>query len=87
MKKTKIRSNAKLHYIQPKRHIHACTESEIAVKPIFNFYRKLYSLQKYVVWKSQVKIGHAFTEISLNLADFIDFSEYQYGISFYFHFF
>ena len=77
MKKTKIRLIKNIwtagHCVQPKRHIHGCSGSEIVVKQIFNLDRKLYSLQKYVICKSQVEIGHTFTEISLNLAHFIDF--------------
>ena len=43
------------------------------VQQIFNLDHRFYNLQKYVVCKSQVEIGHTFMEISLNFADFTDF--------------
>ena len=77
MKKTKIRTIKNIwiagHCIQPKRHIHACSGSEIVVKQIFNLDDKIYTLQEYLVCKSQVENDHMFTEISVNLTDFIDF--------------
>ena len=47
-----------------------CSGSEIAVKQILNLDHRLYSLQIYVICKSQVEIRRTF--ISLNLADFTD---------------
>ena len=61
------------HCIQPKRHIHSCSGSEIVVKQIFNLDHKLYTLQRYVGCKSQVENDQMFTETSLVLADFTDF--------------
>ena len=67
MKKTKIRSmknHLKSCYcIQPKRLRHGCSRSEIVVKQIFNLDHMLYTLQKHVVCKSQVDIGHTSMEI------------------------
>ena len=40
---------------------------------IFNLDYWLYTLQKYVVCKSEVELGHKLMKISLNLADFTDF--------------
>ena len=64
--------------------MHGCSGSEIVVKQILNLDYKLYKhyKQKYVVCKSQVETGHTFTEISLNLVDFIDFFE----VSMLYHF-
>ena len=59
------------HCIQPKQHMHGCSGSEIVVTQTFNLDHRL--LQKYVVCKSQVEIGHKFLEIFLNLVDFTDF--------------
>ena len=70
------------HCIQPKRYIHDCLGSEIIVKQILNLDHKLYTLQKYVVCKSQVENDDTFPEISLSLADFLNINV----ISFYFHF-
>ena len=76
-RKQKIRSmknHLKSYYcIQPKRLRHGCCRSEIAVKQIFNLDHRLYTLQKHVVCKSQVDIGHTSTEISLNFASFTGF--------------
>ena len=90
MTKTNMRSIKNIwkagHCIQPKRHIRGCSGSEIVAKQIFNLDRKLYSIQKYVVCKPQVEIGHTFTKISLNLADFTDFFLNINVMSFSFHF-
>ena len=86
MKKQKIRLIKNIwtagHCIQPKRYIHDCLGSEIIVKQILNLDHKLYTLQKYVVCKSQVENDDTFPEISLSLADFLNINV----ISFYFHF-
>ena len=52
---------------------HGCYRPKIVVKQIFNLDHRLYTLQKYIVWESQVEIGHTFMDISLSLADFTDF--------------
>ena len=70
------------HCIQSKRHMNGCSESEVVVKQIFNWDHKFFTCKKYVVCKSQVEIDHTFTEISLNLADFLNINV----ISLYFHF-
>ena len=49
------------------------TWSEIVVKQIFNLDHRFYALQKYVVCKFQLEIGHTFKEISLNLVHFTGF--------------
>ena len=91
MKKTKRRSIKNIwtagHCIQPKWHKHGCSRSEIVVKQIFNLDCKLYFLQKYIVCKSQVEIGHMFMEISLNLADSIGFFKISIVYHFVFTFF
>ena len=51
----------------------AATDQKKFVKQILNLDDRLYTLQKYVVCKSRVEIGHTFTEISLNLSDITDF--------------
>ena len=51
----------------------SCSGSEIIVNQTFNLDHRLYTLQKYVVSKSLVGMGHTFMEIFLNLADFTDF--------------
>ena len=61
------------HCSQPKQHIHSCYGSKKIVKQILNLDDRLYTLQKYVVCKSRVEIGHTFMEISLNLSDITDF--------------
>ena len=51
------------------------------MKQILNLDHKLYTLQKYLVCKSQVENDDTFTEISLSLADFLNIN-----VIFYFHF-
>ena len=46
------------HCVQPKWHMHGCSRWEIVVKQIFNLDHSHYTLQKYVVFKTQVEIGH-----------------------------
>ena len=79
----RIMSSRKQKYAQKKKSeqlpvysakaTHGYYGSEIVVTQIFNLNHQLYTLQKFVVCRSQVEIGHTFTEISLNLTDFIDF--------------
>ena len=45
------------HCIQSRRHIYGCSGSEIVVKQIFNLNHRLYTLQKYLICKSQVEFG------------------------------
>ena len=59
--------------------------SETVLKQIFNSDHKLYTLQKYVVCKFQLEIGHTFTEIS-NSRGFYRFFLFINAISFCFHF-
>ena len=75
IKKTKIRSKKKSEQlpVYSAKATHGYYGSEIVVTQIFNLNHQLYTLQKFVVCRSQVEIGHTFTEISLNLTDFIDF--------------
>ena len=76
MKKTKIRSIKtfeQLSLYSAKATHTWLLRSEIVVKQIFNLDHRFYTLQKYVVCKSRVEIGHMFKDISLNLADFTYF--------------
>ena len=67
MKKIKIRLIKNI-WIAATVYIYGWSRSERAVKQVFNLHHWLYTLQKYVVCKSQVEVGH-----SLNFADFTDF--------------
>ena len=76
MKKTKIRSIKT--YEQLPLYSAKATNAWLfqirkVVKQIFNLDRRFYTLQKYVVCKSRVEIGHTFKEIFLNIANFADF--------------
>ena len=48
--------------------------------------QRLYILLKYLLFKSQVEIGHTFIEISLNPADFKDFFLNRNVVPFCFNF-
>ena len=76
MKKTKIRSIKT--YEQLPLYSAKTTHTWLlwirkVVKGLFNLDHRFYTLQKYLVCKSRVEIGHTFKEIFLNIANFADF--------------
>ena len=79
MKKTKIRSIKtfeQLSLYSAKATHTWLLRSEIVVKQIFNLDHRFYTLQKYVVCKSRIEIGHTFQEISRILQIFSKYKCY-----------